>query len=143
MLARHDAALLIADLALVAPVHGLRVYDLAAEWYAMTGLPFVFALWAVREDTAGEISPEEMERFRLPLSLTKGDLRAVAEHAAPGLGLDPREAFRYLHDNLRFRLGTREIQALEMFFRLAAEEGLAPAGVSLRAVEPAPMEAHA
>jgi len=142
MLARHDAALLIADNALVAPAQGLRVYDLAAEWHAMTGLPFVFALWAVREDAAGALSPEDMERFQRPLSLSAEELRVLAEREAPRLGLDPQEAFQYLHSNLHYRLGERERLALETFFRLAAEEGLAPAGVALRAVEQPALEIH-
>ena len=82
-------ALLIADQALVAPAHGLRVYDLASEWHAMTGLPFVFALWAVREDAAGDLSPEDVERFQRPLSLGADELRALAEREAPRLGLAP------------------------------------------------------
>ena len=28
----------------------LKIYDLAEEWRAMTGLPFVFAVWAARGD---------------------------------------------------------------------------------------------
>jgi predicted solute-binding protein len=108
----------------------------------MTGLPFVFALWAVREDAAGELGPDDMERFRRPLSLDADELRALAEREAPRLGLHPQEAFHYLHSNLHYRLGERERQALETFFRLAAEEGLAPAGVPLRAVEQAALEAH-
>lgn len=41
-----DAALaLYAD-----PPQGLFLYDMAAEWRRLTGLPFVFALWIVRRD---------------------------------------------------------------------------------------------
>jgi len=143
MLARHDAALLIADQALVAPAQGLRVYDLAAAWHAMTGLPFVFALWAVRDEVAGRLCTADLERFRRPLSLTTEELHALAEREAPRLGLDPQDAFHYLHTNLHYRLGEREFQALEMFFRLAAEEGLVPAGVALRPVEQPGVKAHA
>ena len=49
-----DAALVIGDPAmrLEASARGLdlKIYDLAEEWRAMTGLPFVFAVWAARED---------------------------------------------------------------------------------------------
>ena len=52
MLLEHDAALLIGDAALAADVTGLHVLDLAAEWFAQTRLPFVFALWAARPGVA-------------------------------------------------------------------------------------------
>ena len=51
-----DAYLLIGDNALVHAYHGLKGfryrYDLGEEWYKWTGLPFVFALWAVRKALA-------------------------------------------------------------------------------------------
>ena len=79
----------------------------------------------------------------VPIRLGVADeLHALAEREAPRLGLDPEEAFHYLHSDLHYRLGERERQALETFFRLAAEEGLAPAGVPLRPVQQAAMEAH-
>ena len=49
MLARNDAALIIGDAALKADVGALFRYDLATEWCALTGKPFVFAFWGVRE----------------------------------------------------------------------------------------------
>jgi chorismate dehydratase len=63
MLAQHDAALLIGDSALVEG-HRRRdiagrgrpyVFDLAAEWHAWTGLPFVFAVWAARAGRADAV----------------------------------------------------------------------------------------
>ncbi len=58
MLATSDAALLIGDDALrenfarrVITGRGRPfVFDLATEWYAWTGLPFVFGVWAARAD---------------------------------------------------------------------------------------------
>lgn len=45
-----DAELLIGDSALLRSAQGPRglSYDLAAEWYAWQGLPFVFARWMVK-----------------------------------------------------------------------------------------------
>jgi chorismate dehydratase len=54
-LADFPALLLIGDAALKAGgnlSHGEYVYDLGELWYKFTGLPFVFALWMVREATA-------------------------------------------------------------------------------------------
>ena len=45
-----DAVLLIGDRAMRACLPGYRfAYDLGEEWAAWTGLPMVFALWAVRK----------------------------------------------------------------------------------------------
>lgn len=138
MLARHDAALLIADTALVAPTQGLRVYDLAAEWHAMTGLPFVFALWALPGRVAARIQPGDLDFLHGSASRGLGDLEGIARREAPRLGMSPDDCLAYLRDNLRFHLGDPERAGLERFFSLAAAEELAPAGVSLRSLRPHP-----
>ncbi|MCL4558610.1 MAG: menaquinone biosynthesis protein [Deltaproteobacteria bacterium] len=52
-----DAYLFIGNSALVNVYNGLKgfgyVYDLGEEWYDWTGLPFVFAVWAVRKAVPG------------------------------------------------------------------------------------------
>ncbi|HXU44417.1 MAG TPA: menaquinone biosynthesis protein, partial [Thermoanaerobaculia bacterium] len=50
MMSEADAALVIGDPALKVDRERYRVYDLAAEWRSLTGLPFVFAVWAVRPE---------------------------------------------------------------------------------------------
>jgi len=55
MLIEADAALLIGDDALRAKYNQdprLFVYDLGQEWKDLTGLPMVFAVWAIRKDFA-------------------------------------------------------------------------------------------
>src|SRR4026209_657266 len=45
-----DAVLLIGDRAMQACLPGFtHAYDLGQEWFEWTGLPFVYAVWAVRE----------------------------------------------------------------------------------------------
>jgi chorismate dehydratase len=51
MLESNDAALMIGDPAMLIDRSTLHVYDLAEEWWKQTGLPFVFAFWAIREDS--------------------------------------------------------------------------------------------
>src|SRR5579872_3541730 len=48
MLEKCDAALVIGDAALTAKHNGHKVYDLGEEWMKLTGKPFVYAFWAVR-----------------------------------------------------------------------------------------------
>ena len=49
MLAEHDAGLVIGDPALKIDRSRYLTYDLAEEWIRLTGKPFVFAFWAVRQ----------------------------------------------------------------------------------------------
>src|SRR5438093_2734333 len=51
MLESDDAALIIGDPAMLIDRSALHVYDLAEEWQEHTGLPFVFAFWAIRGDS--------------------------------------------------------------------------------------------
>lgn len=44
----HDLVLLIGDKGLAADPGAREAWDLGAEWRALTGLPFVFALWLIR-----------------------------------------------------------------------------------------------
>lgn len=50
----HDVVMLIGDCGLDAAAGGREVWDLGAEWVQWTGLPFVFAVWVVREDVPAE-----------------------------------------------------------------------------------------
>ena len=49
MMAEHDAGLVIGDPALKVDRSRYLTYDLAEEWIRLTGKPFVFAFWAVRQ----------------------------------------------------------------------------------------------
>ena len=124
MLARHDAALLIADNALAPPPEGATVHDLAAEWHDWTGLPFVFAVWALRPGTPG--LPAIVALLSRSLERGLAMLPQIAEREAPRVGLSPAAALAYLRDNLRYDLGPTERRGLSRFLSLAAEEGLAP-----------------
>ena len=75
MLEGADAALLIGDAALRADIWDFRIYDLAAEWFEMTGLPFVFAFWAVRP---GARLPEGIRPFLASRNLGLESVSATA-----------------------------------------------------------------
>jgi chorismate dehydratase len=122
MLARCDAALLIGDAALRASRGGLLVLDLAKAWHGITGLPFVFALWAARTaDLAGDAA-RLLERA-LPLGLEA--LRDDPPHqAVAGSGLPADELRDYFTRNIHYRLGVRERESLALFFRMCREEGI-------------------
>jgi chorismate dehydratase len=124
-----DAVVLIGDRAMRVPHDGFAtVVDLAEAWQALTGLPFVFALWVVRGGVDLGSLPEALAQSRSEGLKHAGDL--AAEHG-PGLGLDVATCYDYLTRALSYELGAREIAGLVRFARMAAALGLAPEGAEL------------
>jgi chorismate dehydratase len=129
-----DAVLLIGDRAMRACLPGYaHAYDLGQEWYDWTGLPFVYAVWAVRPGAElGRVAQALAESKRRGLARTG----LIAHQEAPRLGLDPGFCRRYLSTILHFDLGPREQAGLHRYYTLACELGLAPGGVELAFHEP-------
>jgi chorismate dehydratase len=122
-----DAVLLIGDRAMRACLPGYRyAYDLGQEWTDWTGLPFVFALWAVR---AGVDVGDAEAGFQAAKAAGLAAAGAIAQREAAGLGLDPGYCRRYLTNIIRYDLGPRELAGMARFQELTAELGLAPKGV--------------
>jgi chorismate dehydratase len=121
MLRDHDAALLIGDRALRAPTDGCRVYDLATEWYEMTGLPFVFAFWAVRP---GILLPDGAAPFLASRRAGLESLERIAGEEAPRLDLPADRILEYLRENIHYDLGPEQARSLWLFYRLARQAGL-------------------
>ncbi|HVK16625.1 MAG TPA: menaquinone biosynthesis protein [Fimbriiglobus sp.] len=124
-----DAVLLIGDRAMRACLPGFPfAYDLGQEWADWTGLPFVYAVWAVRDGVdlrgteAAFVKAKQHGLSRVGL---------IAAREAPTLGLDPGYCRRYLSHIIHYDLGLREVAGLTRYHELAAELGLAPPGVSL------------
>jgi chorismate dehydratase len=111
------------DAVLVAGNQGLRQrrgvqgfphqYDLGTEWYAWTGLPWVFARWLVRQDVA---SPAKaLLEDALYVGLEEG-VNAVYQLADPrdDLRMLPREITAYIR-GLRYFLRLPEQRAIDQF----------------------------
>ncbi|MDB5311533.1 MAG: hypothetical protein JWO38_5735 [Gemmataceae bacterium] len=123
-----DAVLLIGDRAMRACLPGYQyAYDLGQEWTDWTGLPFVYAVWAVRGGVVlGEVEPA----FHRAKEYGLAHAGAIAQREAGPLGLDPGYCRRYLTNIIRYDLGPQESAGLRRFHELAAELGLAPEGVN-------------
>ncbi|MFM8274917.1 MAG: menaquinone biosynthetic enzyme MqnA/MqnD family protein [Gemmata sp.] len=120
-----DAVLLIGDRAMRACLPGYRfAYDLGAEWTDWTGLPMVFAVWAVRagvELGAAEGAFHQAKEYGL------ASAGAIAQREAPLLNLDPGYCRRYMSNIIRYDLGPAELAGMNRYRELAAELGLVPA----------------
>ena len=132
MLMEADAGVLIGDPALramyEAPRNGLQVIDLAEAWKEWTGLPMVFAVWAVRRDFAAAhpgLVKDVHEAFQRSRDLCLGELDEVAESAARWEPFDAATLANYFRA-LDFSLGERQIAGVREFARRAANRGEVP-----------------
>jgi chorismate dehydratase len=129
MLAECDGALLIGDRALFEGVirrhigrRGLPYcFDLGDEWLKLSGLPFTFAVWAVRRDRADEVRaagliPALYDAKAAGLC----SIDAIALSYAPRLGLPAGVCAHYLR-SLRYHLDARDQQGLQLFLRYALD----------------------
>ena len=124
-----DAVLVIGDRAMAVPHEPFHeVVDLAEAWKALTGLPFVFALWVARAGVELGDLPATLARSRA-LGLAHAD--ELARTHGPRLGLDVTTCYDYLTRILSYQLGTLEQAGLRRFAQMAACLGLAPEGADL------------
>ena len=108
-----DAAVVIGDRALCeAPGTG-GDYDLATHWNRFTGLPFVFAVWAVRRNHP---APQELTRV-IDAAKHAGvaALPQIAQEQAAKLGLTEAVCRAYFADCIYYDMGAKEREAMERF----------------------------
>ena len=119
-----DAAVRIGDKALGdALPEGWIATDLGSAWKEWTDLPFVFAVWLARPDTV------ERTLYRaLHESRREGgrQLEAIVQDFASDRPEKVILYRDYLTHSIRYRLGSREVEALKRFFREAAALQLIP-----------------
>jgi len=117
-----DFVLLIGDQAIEfqrAP-HGHTIFDLGKVWREMTGLPFVFAVWALRRGFANEDLRQELQAAkRLGVATMEEIIATRPEFDA---------AFRrtYFERNIHFDLGHEERRAVLEFCERLRRHGLGP-----------------
>lgn len=142
MFESSDAALIIGDpamrVAATAQDAGLLIYDLAEEWRALTGLPFVFAVWAVREDAMID-EPALVHDFVTAKMEGISRIDLLAAQYASELNLPKSELLNYLRENVNYDLSSENIAGLRLYFALAQEQGLIAENHELRFVRKEPM----
>lgn len=129
-----DANLVIGDPALKTRLNGRVVLDLAAEWRAFSGHSFVFAFWAI---APGVPEREAAEIVRHSWEAGQRDFPLLVEREAAQSGLSESVVEDYLRHSLHYELDAGDLAGLDLFYRLAAEEGLVPAARPLSLTAPA------
>ncbi|GAA2510610.1 menaquinone biosynthesis protein [Pilimelia columellifera] len=131
MMLEADAGVLIGDVALRAwhdAPAGLQVLDLGQLWRDWTGLPMVFAVWAVRREFAVAhpgLVKDVHEAFLRSRDLSLGALDEIAAAAARWEQFDAGALAAYFRA-IDFSLGDRQVAGLREFARRAARAGEAP-----------------
>jgi chorismate dehydratase len=123
-----DAVLIIGDKVVTSAPSAERYgnqIDLGEQWKAMTGLPFVYAVWMCRADqeqepwvsTAGAVLDRQRRHNATRLDWIVGA-------RAPLRGWNRDRAREYLGSSLQYEITDRHRAAVEMFFDLCAQDGL-------------------
>jgi chorismate dehydratase len=114
-----DAAVVIGDRALCEPASPCGDYDLAEHWNRMTGLPFVFAVWAFRRG-----NPAAGDLARVAHAARQAGLAAIPELAreqATRLGLSEGLCMEYFTSCIHYLVGPDERRAMDLFRKWLSE----------------------
>jgi chorismate dehydratase len=136
MLEMADAAILIGDPALLAMEERanrfertgeeLVYHDIAAEWRALTGLPFVSAVWAASAMSSVALVDSIAKDLIASRDHGLKNIEALVAEWSPKLPI-PEETIRtYLTENIHYVLDEECQQGMKTFFRRSAELGVLP-----------------
>lgn len=95
--------------------------DLGAAWKQITDLPFVFASWMARADRDLGHLPARLNRCR---DRNRRRTAKIAAIHAPAAGWPQELAADYLGNILRYELGPRELEAMQLFWLKCLDLGL-------------------
>ncbi|HEY7535895.1 MAG TPA: menaquinone biosynthesis protein [Thermodesulfobacteriota bacterium] len=116
-----DGGMLIGNTGLklrYSPPEGYRVFDLGEIWTDETGLPFVYAVYALNEGI-------KLGRNLLALEMAKSIglkiVNKIAKMESEKIGLDEEICLRYLTERIRYDLGEKETMGVLTYARFLAE----------------------
>jgi len=139
MLDAADAALLIGDPALYAleerqnreerTGEELIYHDLAEEWIAHTGVPWVAAVWAIREESIqsnGRAIEEISADFNASRDHGLTNIDTLVTEWSGRMSLPADTIRTYLTSNIFYYLDNECLKGLRTFYMLAAQTGVLP-----------------
>lgn len=118
-----EALLLIGDPAMQVSARGWQVMDLGAEWDALTGLPFIYALWVAHKSVVSSWLIWAMSTAK---KIGQENLALIARSEAQRLNLPYSRCLKYLSKIIFYDLGPAEIAGLKEFRKRAIAHGLIP-----------------
>lgn len=139
MLDSADAALVIGDPALFALEERLNreertgekliYHDLAEEWIALAGVPWVSAVWAIRQ-SALDASTRSLDEIAADFIASRdrglANIESLVAEWSARLPLSQNTIRAYLTENISYHLDEKCLNGMRMFYRLAAKHGILP-----------------
>jgi chorismate dehydratase len=116
-LRNHDAALVIGDQAILTEKTDYDHYDLATEWYSLTQLSFVFAVWA----SLNRLREEDILALQRSYSEGLLNMERIYETVLQALPVDLEFVKRYYNVNLHYQLTKSDYEGLLKFLTFAAD----------------------
>jgi chorismate dehydratase len=134
-ISQADAALVIGDTALKGTWDDCfgYVWDMGEVWHSLKGLPFVFAVWAVRRSLAQnhpDLVTQISDLFRQSQEEALRCRTQIISMASRRLGLDICRVKAY-YQHLHYGLEENVIKGLETFFKGLNDAGIIPAPAKL------------
>ena len=118
-----EAVLLIGDPALRHLDSTAYSVDLGEAWYKLTGLPFVYACWVVREAAClGDLAQVLLESKERGVA----QIPEIARIEARKLGLPETLCLDYLQNCIQYDLDASAIAGIALFYKYAVKNDLAP-----------------
>jgi len=106
-----------------------HVLDLSQAWQERTGLPFVFAVWAVREEFCQKdpdtVCAVHQELLRC-IGQGREELLAISARVAGRIPMDPEQCYQYLR-GVEYDLSEEKQESLRRFFGYLIKRGEVPA----------------
>ncbi len=102
------------------------VYDLCEIWNEMTGLPFVFAVWAVRKSYAQKFPHRvltALEKLKTSKELGLRHLADIVRLASKKINIDPELCQTY-YNSMYYSMSQPEVQCLQTFFSRLHASGI-------------------
>lgn len=119
-----DGGMLIGDAGLeymYSPPEGYKVYDLGEIWTEHTGLPFVYAVFAVNESV---VLGRNLDALRRSKAYGLSNLKRIAKLGARKTGLSEAICFKYISQRIKYDLGEDGIRGIIKYSQLLSELGI-------------------
>lgn len=109
-----DGLLLIGDRAMGALPDGFKInWDLGEVWTEEFGLPFVYAIWAIRPGFT--LSSRQVDAFHAAYQRGKSKIGEIAKRESGAHGLPEAAIIHYLTRQIGFEVGVEELKGLRLF----------------------------
>lgn len=109
------------------------IFDLGETWKKFTGLPFVYAVWAVRRDFFEKYPEKAYKVYRLLKSSKDQGMRildSIGSQYASHIPMSQEACLAYLR-TLCFDLSPKALEGLELFFKYLVARGDYPKPVQI------------